>query len=309
MQFRSFLISRPEFQAYPFAERSVMEFLLQLRSMRSPHVFAQALAALSALRSVHNLPPLLTVFPRLRRLLTGLRRSVASTVRRASALSPAALRQILLLPAVSLPAVRDRAMLATGWFAGLRAGELVGLRRCQLVWSTSPQAVSIVLQRSKTQQHTAPIWICLAGPHDNQWAASHWMARFVARLPPWSPPVQHVPGRCSCPFLWNLPPFTRRPSISWLTAILRREITRIGLPPDLFTGTSLRSGAVSALALADVEEKLRMEHCRWQTAEVARRYTREAVLRRLRPSQALATVLAAATILTPIPPWDLGRLG
>ena len=307
--FHQFLLSNTQFARAPFAEASVATFLLSLRGLHSSHVFAHALAALSALRAIYNMPPLLATFPRLRRLLMGLQRSSAAGVRRATSLSPAALHRILSQPVSSLRLLRDLAMIATGWFGGLRAGELTGLRRCQLRWSADPQAVSIVLFRSKTQQHSAPIWICLAGPHNHQWAASHWLAALLHHLPTWCPPPLHRPGECACPFLWNLPPFTNRPSTSWLSTIIRREVARIGLPANLFSGISLRSGAVSALAQADIEEKLRMDHCRWRNSEVASRYTREAVWRRMRPSQALESVLAAATVLTPIPPWDLGRLG
>ena len=282
---------------------------MSLRRLHSAHAFEQAVAALSALRAVYGLPPLLTVYPRIKRLIMGLQRACSAYARRATALSPAALHRILQQPVTSPDLLRDLAVITTGWFAGLRAGELVGLRRCQLIWSSFPQAVSIVLYRSKTQQRMAPIWICLAGPHNNAWAASHWLTRWIRHLPAWSPPVSHAPGRCTCPFLWNLPTFSRPLSTTWLTTILRREVAKIGMQPALFSGVSLRSGAVSALASADVEEKLRMDHCRWRSDAVARRYTREALRRRLRPTQALEEVLAAATVLTPIPPWDLGRVG
>jgi hypothetical protein len=95
--------------------------------------------------------------------MRGAARTLGTTQRRARPLSLDELRQIITqLPIVrraTAPAIveRDRLLIALGWAAALRAGELVALDADDLCFDgppgfDPPAAMTVYVQRSKTDQ-------------------------------------------------------------------------------------------------------------------------------------------------------------
>ena len=92
--------------------------------------------------------------------------------------------------------------------------------------------------------------------------------------------------------------------------MLRQRLQPLGLPTELFSGISLRSGAASSMAAAGVTQTDRMAHGRWLSPQVADRYVRAQPASTLRPTQHLAAALLTPSTMPPTAlPWDLGKMG
>lgn len=152
---RAYQAAIRQFQALggllPANEASIAKYLTEQASRLNPRTLSLHLTALSHWHRYQHLPdPTLT--PTIRKLLTGIARTHGRPKRKAKALSPEELQQLLLAAQQDSPlrAARDQALMLIAYFGACRRSELVAMQVNHLEFTE--QGIIISIPRSKTDQ-------------------------------------------------------------------------------------------------------------------------------------------------------------
>ncbi len=174
--------------------------------------------------------------------------------------------------------LRDRAILLVGFAGALRRSEIAGLTTSDLSYSSD--GLRIRIKKSKTDQEgkgqviglvhgknplTCPVramrtWVKAAGIHEGP------IFRKIDRH-----------GNLSNAAITG----------QSIALILKRACLKCGLPPDLYSGHSLRAGFTTQAARAGKPKRVIMRHTRHKSEKMVREYIREGDLFNESPTDAL----------------------
>jgi len=230
------------------------------RRGRAPATIARRLVSIAVYHRVagHASP---TEHGVVRAVVSGLRRQLGVAQQQKTALEIEPLRAVLARIPRDVRGLRDRALLLIGWAAALRRSELAALVASDLRFE--PDGLIIELRRSKTDQEAAGE--AVAVPFGAQaetcpvralraWLAVGDRGAIFRRID------RH--GNIGS----NL-------TATAIASIIRARTAAAGIPGD-FAGHSLRAGFATTAAQAGRSEASIMQHGRWKSVQVARRYIR-----------------------------------
>jgi integrase len=253
----------------PTNEDTVLRYLVNHAQVLNPRTLSHRLSALSKWH-VHQGFYDPTATPAVRAALSGVFKLYGVPKKQARALSLASLKQMVvtLTMDMSLAAVRDNALLQVGFLGGFRRSELVGIEVEDLLWE--PQGLTIVLQRSKTDQtgqgmlrsipygDQAP----LCGPT----ALRDWLRKSgITCGPIFRPMTRHGTVR------------EQALGAGSVTTVLVLRAERAGLDhvPD-FSAHSLRRGMATAASKAGASRRAIKNQGGWKTDAVVDSYIEDA---------------------------------
>lgn len=202
--------------------------------------------------------------------VSGLRRTHGTAQNEAPGLLADQLATTLDTLGNDLSGLRDRALLLTGWCAGLRRSEIAGLTWADL--TPDPDGLVITLRRSKTDQEGAGRLVGIARQADPARCP-------VVALEQWREASN--PGELSAPVFVEV---TRWGSMKTahltgqaIALIIQRRTKQAGLPTH-YQGHSLRKGLVQTAHMAGVSDSAVMATTGHQTVTMLRRYQGQAGL-------------------------------
>lgn len=182
--------------------------------------------------------------------LNGIKRTHGGAQRRLKPLLVEDLIQVLSVMGNTPKDIRDRALLLLGFAGGFRRSELVALNSEDV--DSVRQGLVVTIRRSKTDQsgEGRKIGIPFArGKHCPVHSLENWIE--LAELgegPLFRPITRHGLIR------------TSRLSGEAVASIVKERVSLVGLPPDQYSGHSLRSGLATSAAMAGVSSwKIRQQ--------------------------------------------------
>jgi site-specific recombinase XerD len=201
--------------------------------------------------------------------LAGLRNTYGTARREAPGLLRDALRATLDTLGGDLSGTRDRALLLTGWCAGLRRSELAGLTWGDLV--SDPDGLVLILRRSKTDQAGEGRSVGLFREADS-------VACPVQALDSWRVALGKQSPLAVAPGAPVFPRINRWGQVSpgamsgqSVAEVIQRRTAQAGLPTR-YQGHSLRKGLVQQATLAGVSDSAVMATTGHQSVTMLRRY-------------------------------------
>lgn len=194
----------------------------------------------------------------------GLRRSLPKKQKKAKALPVEILHKMLSVPERSLAHLRDQVMLAVGFLAGLRRGEVVRIRVEDLEWED--EGVVLTIPRSKADQEGEGREIPLPYSDHDVFCIPSRLKDFMKRtgieegwlFRGWKG------GK------WG----ARHVSTKTLVDALKQALLDVGEDPMKYSAHSLRAGVATLLAVEDVNEREIQEHLGHKNADITRGYIR-----------------------------------
>ncbi len=179
---------------------------------------------------------------------------------------------------LTLTALRDRAILLIGFAGAMRRSEVADLHVDDLQFT--PDGLRVRIRKSKTDQEgTGQVIGVLHGENPDTCpirAARAWM---------------HAAGIHNGPIFRAI---DRHGNIAAkaitgrsVATIIKNACLRCGLPPDLYSGHSLRAGFTTQAARAGKAERVIMKHTRHKSEKMVREYIREGELFNESPTDAL----------------------
>ena len=179
---------------------------------------------------------------------------------------------------LTLHSIRDRAILLVGFAGALRRSELAALHRNDLQYT--PEGLRLLIRKSKTDQQ----------------GSGHTIGLSYGKQPN-TCPVRALRSWIKAGHIFDGPifrPIDRHGNIR-NTAITGKSIARIvkkaclraGLPPELYSGHSLRAGFATQAARAGKPERIIMKHTRHKSEKMVREYIRDGDLFNENPTDAL----------------------
>lgn len=176
-------------------------------------------------------------------------------------------KMISLIDDTSLAGARDKAILLLGFLGAFRRSELAGLDVENL--SFFPQGMIVTLFHSKTDQEKAGQSVGIPYIKEENMCAvraiKHWMN--VSKI---------ISGPLFRGMLKNQKVAARRINDKTINLIVKKYVSAIGLPFDLYGAHSLRHGFATYAALNGIEERLIMKQTRHKSVEMVRHYINEA---------------------------------
>lgn len=179
---------------------------------------------------------------------------------------------------LTLHAIRDRAILLIGYAGALRRSEIAMLdaHDCQY----TPEGLRLLIRKSKTDQDGSGHILGLA--YGSQ---------------PATCPVRSLRAWTRIAHIFDGPifrPIDRHGNIKEkaitghsIAQIVKKACLRAGLPPDIYSGHSLRAGFATQAAKAGKPERVIMRHTRHKSEKMVREYIRDGELFNDNPSDAL----------------------
>lgn len=206
-----------------------------------------------------------TALPAVRLVWQGIRRTIGTAQRRKAPITLQDLRNMITAAGSDLRGLRDKALLLLGWAGAFRRSELVALDVEDLRING---VLKVYLKRSKTDQEGAgSVKVIPATGND---------LCPVAALRAWLDAAQITSGavfRSIDRWGWVR---NSRLSDRDVARIVKRLAEAAGLDPRQFSGHSLRAGFVTTAATAGVPEWQIQEVTGHKSAQVLRRYIRDA---------------------------------
>ena len=199
--------------------------------------------------------------PEVRRVVRAVRRSLGTAQKAKAPIWAADLKAMLEAAGDGTRALRDRALLVTGFASGVRRGELVALDLCDV--TTESQGFRIRISRSKTDQEAAGAEV---GVHRGQ----HKATCPVRILQEWIAKRGRQPGPLFSAVRRSGEITGKRLSGSAVARIVKRAVKSVGLDPVLYAGHSMRRGCASSASAAGADIlaiKARMRHKSIKTTE------------------------------------------
>jgi integrase len=209
-------------------------------------------------------------------VMAGIRRELGTAPNKKAAITLDDLRRIVAALPDTLAGKRDRAMLLIGWAGAFRRSELVGLDVADLHVNG---AIKITLRKSKTDQEGRGM-IKMIPPVDDEAidpvrALKAWIAKSGIKSGPLFRRIDRhgvMHGRLSD---------------KAVALIIKDAAQRAGLEPVQFAGHSLRSGFITAAALAGVEDRDIAAQSGHKSMTVLHGYIQDAGATQMRAAQAV----------------------
>ena len=256
----------------------------------SPDTFAAYLTALSKTHAVATLRRRLTTVgkihrtagkpdptddPRVKQLWRGILRSKGEAQRGKKPLLVSDLRKIVDALPRTLQGDRDRAILLLGFAGGLRRHELVALDVEDL--EEVEEGLIVHLRRSKTDQ---------TGKGQKKGIPFGQVRKTcpVRALVAWLRAADIYEGPVFRAVTRHGEPRPRRLTAQSVALTVKNALRLIGRRPKDYSAHSLRSGLVTAAALAGADERTIMKHTGHKSVQMVRRYMRDASLFRDNPA-------------------------
>ena len=178
----------------------------------------------------------------------------------------------------TIHSLRDRALLLVGFAGALRRSELAAITVDDIAYT--PEGLRLLIRKSKTDQE-----------------GSGHVIGIVHGKDPLTCPVRALRTWIHAANIYEGPvfrPIDRHENIG-NSAITGRSVARIvkkaclhaGLPPELYSGHSLRAGFTTQAARAGKPERIIMRHTRHKSEKMVREYIREGDLFNESPTDAL----------------------
>jgi len=227
--------------------------------------------ALVAIRTAHKAAGVehATSHPAVVATMKGIRRTLGTAQRRAAPVVVDELRAMVdALPADSLGAVRDRALLVVGMAGALRRSELVGLDVSDV--TETADGLVLVVRRAKTDQEAQGARIGL--PYGNTAATCP-----VRALRAWRD-ASGVTDGALFRSVDRHGHVGERLHAADVARIVKRAAGRAGLDAARYSGHSLRAGLATSAARAGRSDRAIMRQGRWSSRAMVDRYVREADL-------------------------------
>lgn len=244
------------------------------RSSKKPHKYSgvqrQYMSIVHEVRAAgHEWP---NAIPAITKVMHGIRYRKGDTKRRMKPLEIADLRLCLAKMRErryeDLTIIRDRAMLALGFFSAMRRGELVALRVEDLEFTKDGLVLHV--RRSKTDQFAEGDTIGIKPQADTNVCAIALLQRYleVSELKA-GPLFRRIDARSDC--------MGDKPLTSQVVAMKVKEYAeKAGLDPERFAGHSLRAGFVTTAAARGVTLHNIMRQTRHKDQRTAMTYIRPA---------------------------------
>jgi integrase len=221
--------------------------------------------------------------PAITKVLHGIKYRHGDTKRRMAPLEIADLRACLAKMreqrGEDLTVIRDRAILAIGFFSAMRRSNIVALKVEDLEFSD--KGMTITLQRSKTDQFAEGFVIGITPQADPAVCAVALMRRYLdvsGIKTGWC--FRRIDSRSDC---YGDKPLTR----PWVAMIVKVACERAGLDPERYASHSLRSGFVTTAAARGVTLHNIMRQTGHKSERVAMTYIRPATVWRNNPTAGL----------------------
>lgn len=169
----------------------------------------------------------------------------------------------------NLTEIRDKAILLLGFLGAFRRSEISNLNVEDI--ERYPQGIVITLTHSKTDQEKSGQQVGIPYLDNPEMCA-------ITALNRWKMTANIQEGPLFRSILKNGQPSSRRLSDKSINLIVKKYVSLIGLPADLYGAHSLRHGFATYAALNGVEERLIMKQTRHRSVEMVRHYINEADL-------------------------------
>lgn len=253
--------------ALPAEGQTLALYLTHLAADRGlrPSTIQRRLVAINHLHEISGLPSP-TLHPAVRSVHAGIRRQHRTAPVSKAPLLVEQLRLLLDQAAVRTPplrALRDRALLLTGFAGALRRSELVALRHADLEFVAEGLVLRIPTSKSDPEGRGQLIGIPF-GHHSRTCpvrALAEWLERAAITEGPIFRPISRG-GR-----LGHGPLNDHR-----VAQLIKELCAAAGLDPAPFAGHSLRSGFATTAARAGVHERAIMQQTRHISLATLRRY-------------------------------------
>ena len=255
-----------DLDSLPADPATVALFFADRASTLRPTTITRRAAAISVVHGENGLTSP-TSDPRVRAVLSGIRRTHGTAPRQAAPATLSDIQRMLAhLPSGAI-GTRDHAVLLVGFAGGMRRSEIVGLNVGDLAPHDNGLLVSI--RRSKTDQEAKGRKVALPYGHDEHTcpvrAVDSWtLVSGITRGPIFRPVDRHG----------NV--ISTRLSGQAVSDIIKRAAERAGLDPTQFSGHSLRAGFVTTAALNGASEREIASQTGHRSMESVRRYVRPA---------------------------------
>ncbi|MBX2822340.1 MAG: site-specific integrase [Rhodothermaceae bacterium] len=179
---------------------------------------------------------------------------------------------------LTIRSIRDRAILLVGYAGALRRSEIANLIASDLQYT--PEGLKILIRKSKTDQ-----------------VGSGQVLGLTYGAHPSTCPVRAIRSWTKVAQIFEGPVFRaidRHGNIKdkaitghSIALIIKKACLRAGLPPEIYSGHSLRAGFATQAAKAGKPERIIMKHTRHKSEKMVREYIRDGELFNDSPTDAL----------------------
>ena len=207
-----------------------------------------------------------TDHPGVRRVNSGIRRSIGTRSSASKPLLWADLQTAIALMPESTARRRDSALLLVGFLGALRRSELVALDLEDVEFVE--QGILLTVRSSKTDQEQHGRMIAIPNSRDDPTSATQALQRWLTEAQIESGPLFRSFTRSGRPRATRLTPQS-------VALIVKRAAKLAGLNPASYSGHSLRSGFATSAALAGAEERTIAEQTGHQSMATLRGYIRK----------------------------------
>jgi len=249
----------------PAFPETVARYISVLAESRKPSTIQRRLASISVAHQAAGYPSPAGA-PVVRATMQGIRRTLGMAQRQAAPLMVEHVRRAVGLMGDSLQDTRDKAVLLLGLAGAFRRSELVALDVADLDFRE--QGVVVTLKRSKTNQggqaETKDIGYGTHAATCPVRALKLWLEQGNISEGPIFRPIAKLEGR------------PLRLGDRAIARIVKGAAQRIGLPPETFSGHSLRAGFVTQGYREGIAEADIMQQTGHRSREVLGKYRREA---------------------------------
>ncbi len=251
----------------PAQPETVADYITHLADLgRKASSIQQALAAIGFVHETaeHSNP---AKSPKAKATMQGIRRKVGIKATPKTALTPAELAQMVTTQPDDLRGIRNRALLLMGFAGAFRRSELVNLmvNDVTIRRETGGDVMSIQIQRSKTDQEGEGLYKTIeALSNPTLCPVTAWRAWLRASS------IKSGPAFRGIDRWGNLK--TDKMDGREVARIVQGAATAAGLDAAQFAGHSLRSGFVTAAAIAGVNDSDVMEQTGHKSSATLRRY-------------------------------------
>lgn len=179
---------------------------------------------------------------------------------------------------LTLRSLRDKAMLLVGYSGAMRRSEIVGLQVEDVQYT--PDGARVLIRKSKTDQEGKGQVLGLLYGKNPQTCP-------IRSLKAWLKAAGINSGPLFRAIRKNGAVGSNGLSGRTVARIIKSACLRCGLPPDLYSGHSLRAGFTTQAARAGKAERVIMRHTRHKSEKMVREYIREGDLFEESPTDAL----------------------
>lgn len=255
-------------QALPSAPGAVALYLTAGAERLKPSTLSRRVAAISVRHGEHGYPSP-TADPRVRSIMSGIRRVHGTEQTRAAPATIGDIRRMIAHLPDSMSGTRDAALLLVGFAGAMRRSELVSLNVGDL--RTREEGLEITIRRSKTDQEGAGRRVALVHGTDPLTCPITALQRWLERADIQRGPVFRAVDRHG-----NVN--RTRLTAAGVNLIVKRAAQAAGLDAATYSGHSLRAGFATTAALNGASERQIAAQTGHRSMEVLRGYIRPARL-------------------------------